>query len=169
MNYLINFNRLITYLLPPFLRKRRQIGWLMAILAPARTIHLNLLYFRRDSLWRATINGQVNRLRQALRQRFNNNQIQIVHPSTNLQQVYIYQISEVQPPVYIYQRSELKPPIYIYQMAEPIGQFDFIVTIPFSLLSAAPAIYAYVNQYKPAGRRFAIFSPTYPSGTRILP
>lgn len=169
MNYLINFNAFITYILPPFLRKRKQIAWLMVILSPARYIHLNLLYFRRYSLWRATINGQVNRLRQALRQHFNNNQIQILHPSNNLQQIYIYQINEVQPVVYIYNRSELRPPVYVYQMSEPFAQFDFIVTIPLSLVPTAPAIFSFVNQFKPAGRRFAIFSPTYPSGTRVLP
>jgi hypothetical protein len=164
----INFNAFVTWLLPSFLRKRSHIAWLLVLIKPGRDVYTWLRRYRDNTLWRATINGQVNRLRQALRQHFASNQIQIVHPTNLQQRVYIYQASEQQVPTYIYRWFEGQRP-YIYQASELTLTFDFIVVIPPGLIPRADEIYAFVNYYRPAGRSFAIFSPSYPGGLRVRP
>lgn len=165
----INFNRLITWELAPEERTRTRISWLFAITAHLRFVFRLFLQYRTNANWRATINGQVHRLRQALRQQFGNSGINIVHPQGILSNVYIYQRGEVQTPRFVYQRSENQTPVYIQNFAYYQNRFDFIVIIPPSLVSRAAEIYAFVAQYKLAGKRFAIFSPNYPNGTRVLP
>jgi hypothetical protein len=165
----INFNRLITWELPPEERSRGRIAWIFAITAHLRLVFRLFLQFRTSANWRATINGQVHRLRQALRQQYGNTSIQIVHPQGILSNVYIYQRSEAQTPTYVYRRSEIQPSVHIQNFNYYQNQFDFIVIIPLSLVSRAPEIYSFVESYKLAGKRFAIFSPNYPGGNRILP
>ncbi len=159
----------MTWLLPSFLRKVKQIAWLLSLIKPIIELHLLFLPYRLNSNYMATVNGQVNRLTHALRTVFNDNTITIIHPVNNLLIDYIYHVNEAQPPTYIYHVSESGPPLYLYPSSIIRPNFSFIVIIPNGLIARAAEIYAFVDRYRQVGYGFAIWSPNYPSGTQILP
>ena len=96
-------------------------------------------------------------MRQALRDEFNNNTIEIVHPGDYLAKAYIYLYIEARPPEYDYLDSEGHLPVeYDYLDGEYNSTLDYIVTIPASMAAQIPAITAFVNKYNLSSRRFAV-------------
>src|SRR3989339_480346 len=86
----IDINKLIQQLTPHFLNKPKQIAWLQVLLYPLVWLYSEFLTYRTAKLKEATINSQVIRFRRALRDRFENESIEIIHPEDYLSQAFIY-------------------------------------------------------------------------------
>lgn len=158
MKYTINFDKLIDqWLRPLYIGKPKVRALIAALVYPARAQHAAFLAFKAKTDQEITITIQVNRMRQALRDKFGDSTIDIVHPGDYLAEAYIYLLSEPHPDEWDYQLSEDHQPIeYDYLAGEYSSQLDYIVTIPASLAAQALQIYAFVNTYNFSSRRFAV-------------
>ena len=157
MNYGFNTNTLIKQLLPPAVRKPKQIAWLMALVKPVQDLHTAFLAYRQQALRDITITSQVNRLTKALQDKFSNDGIYLVHPLDYLDQAYVYLYAEERLPEYDYLLEENhRPKEFDYILDELNRDFDFIVRVPAILAQSNNNITAFVNKYVMAGRRFKI-------------
>lgn len=152
----VNFERLIAWLLAGYMRRPIRLAWLWVLIKPVRRIHAELLAYRDNANWRATITGSKNRLRQALRQQFGDNTIEIVDAGLIVEPVFIYRAIELQTSPTIWRASEGQPPLYLRRASEFDRPVDFIVRIPASLAGSAAAIYEFTNRYRIAGRTFRV-------------
>ena len=157
MIFNINFNKLIKWLLPHFLNKTKQIAWLSALLYPIVWLHAQYLIYRDQKLSDATINSQVIRLTKALRDKFSNLGIYILHFSDYLDQAFIYLRIEGATIEYDYiQLDNHSPADYDFLSAEYDNQYDFIVRIPVGMALKADQVNAFVQLYKFSSKRFKI-------------
>lgn len=157
MNYDIDFNKVIRWLVPHFLNKPKHIAWLTTLLTPLVWLYDQFLIYRSQKLYDATINSTVNRLTHALRQKFANNTIYIIHYSDYLDQAFIFLQIEGATPEFDYLVSDAHTPLtYDFTSSEYDNEQDFIVRIPISLASQASTVAAFVNLYKFSSKRFKV-------------
>ncbi len=141
--YGLDFNKLIQWLLPAAIRKPNMIGWLNALLAPARTLHSTFLLFSNNVRLDLEITGQVRVLEFHLNRLWSPefNHIYITD-SVSADQVYMYLESENQP---------LYLPIFISGQAT-----DFTVHLPNDLPPKEVQIRAFLNKYKLPTKRYEL-------------
>jgi hypothetical protein len=157
MNYSLNIPKLVNDYLRPIFSKPVTTAWLNALLYPLIQKHDDFLAFKAQMDAEVTITCQVNRLRQALRDKFLDDTIEIIHPGDYLANAYIYLSAEPRPDEYDYLLSEDHTPVeYDYLQGEYDAEVDYIVRIPSTLSAMYEAIYAFVNRYNFTGRRFAV-------------
>lgn len=153
----INVNKLIKWLVPHFLNKVKHLAWLQVLLFPVAWLYSEFLIYRDDKLNEATINSQVNRLTEALRHKFLDNTIYIIHITDYINQAFIYLELEGAFLEYDYLASENHVPVdYDFTQAEYDSQYDFIVRIPVALVGQTDVITAFVNKYKFSSKRFIV-------------
>ena len=154
----INYRKLITWLLPTFLRKARLFKWLYALLYPIMWLYENVLY-------RMQHDCRVIYMEKMLNEWFNvagydiqdheNTKKVYIENGFRANKTYIYQNYEYKP-VYTFLKAENKP-IYIYRAAEFLLQyFKFIVWIPLSYTYNEALLKAQINYYKLAGKSYKI-------------
>lgn len=157
--YNINFSNFIKKLLPPFLRGSRMLDWLKALIKPLQTLNTKFNEFMQRIRYKIGFNGQVVYLEHILNDYYDNTlrRIYITDGSSIPLPPYIYNKIEnrVQ---YLYNKSEAEPPLYAYNKSEYNTSVDFIVNVPAAILTAqlSQQIRALVNQYRIAGKRFAV-------------
>lgn len=152
-----NFNTLIKWLVPHYLFKPKQMAWLNALLSPLVWLFDAFTKYREQKLYDATINSQVIRLTKALRDKFNDQSIYIIHLTDYLDQAFIYLEIEGATVEYDYTDAEAHTPLdYDFIQAEYDAEFDFVVRIPVALVSATPEVKAFVNKYRFSSKRFII-------------
>jgi len=157
MNYSLNIPKLIGDYLRPLFNKPVTTAWLNALLSPVVQKHSDFLTFKAQMDADVTITCQVNRLRQALRDKFADDTIDIIHPGDYLARAFIYLSTEPSPDEYDYLESEdHEPAEYDYLAGEYDAEVDYIVRIPSSLTAMYEAIFAFVSRYNFTSRRFAI-------------
>ncbi|WP_443937105.1 hypothetical protein [Pedobacter sp. MW01-1-1] len=157
MNFNIDFNKLITWLVPHFLVKPNHLAWLKTLLFPVVWLYSEFLAYRAEKLYDATINSQVNRLTHALRKRFNNQSIYIIHLSDYTDQAFIFLEIEGATLEYDYLAMEGHTPLdYDFLQAEYDNEVDFIVRIPIGMAALSEEVKAFVNLYKFSSKRFKI-------------
>ncbi len=155
--YSFNLVKVIKSYLYPLYFKPKTNSLLLALLYPVVVKQADFLVFKARIDNDVTINIQVNRMRQALRDKFGDNTIDIVHPGDYLAKAWIYQSFEASPPEFIYQDSEGHlPNQFIYQLGEYDVQLDFIITIPTAMAVQAQAVYSFVQPYNMTSRRYAV-------------
>lgn len=119
--YSVNWNKLISWLMPTALFKPKMFGWLKSLAAPISTLHGDLLAFRKQKKYELEITGQVCKLETLLNDRFDNNLRRIyILDGEKSKRRFIYSKAEqyTQPvytvaenrPFYIYQQMKLPPP-----------------------------------------------------------
>lgn len=153
----VDINRLIQQLTPHHMNKPKHNAWLQVLLYPVVWLYAAFLTYRADKLKEATINSQVIRFTRALRDRFVNENIVIIHPVDFLGQSFIYLEIEGATLEYDYLGIEAHVPVnYDFLQAEYDIEYDFIVRIPALIASKQAAVIAFVNIYKLAGKRFKV-------------
>lgn len=157
MIFEIDLNKIIRWLTPHFLDKPKHRAWLQTLMFPIVWLYAQFLDYRSSKFRESTINSQVNRLTQALRERFGSDLIEILHFSDYLNQAFIYLELEGSVLEYDYLAIEGHVPVdYDFLQAEYDNQFDFVVRIPASLTIEQDSITAFVNKYKLVSKRFKI-------------
>ena len=157
MTYSFNITKLIKSYLYPLFYQAKINGLLLAYLYPIVQKQSDFIAFKAQMDAQATINIQYNRMVQALRDKFGDNTIDIIHPGDYLLSAFIYLSYEAHSPEFDYLASESHTPVeYDYLGGEYGSTYHYIVQIPTSLATQSAQIYAFVNKYNLTSRRFAV-------------
>ncbi|MEB0302401.1 hypothetical protein [Mucilaginibacter sp. 5C4] len=156
-NYRYDVKKMIRWLMPFFLIKPKHLAWLETLLLPVKLMYDDFLVYKDQQLREATITSETNRLTRALRDKFLDETIYIIHPDDYLEQSFIYLESEGASPEFDYLDEENHQPYtFDYLDEEFNSQYDFIVRIPEILIGNADAIRAFVKKYIFSGITFTI-------------
>jgi len=153
----IDFSKLVSNLLPWFLRGPRMTAWLKAVISPIATLHQALISFRERTIFSLQHTGQTISLEDLLNKTFN--------PGEIYPKIYIND-GERKPTVYLYNLEEGKstrmhnlgesfPPVYLRTQNEPSG-FDFTVWVHNSIPFNYDHMFSLVAGHKAAGFQFQI-------------
>lgn len=159
--YNIDFSKLISDLLPAFLRKNRMIAWLEVLLTPLQTLYNAFLSYRSSTAYSINFTGQVLSLEYLLNDTFFGNgtyKLIYITDGERREPVYVFQQLE-NIPAYFHNVGEVYDPVYLYNSDEPTG-YDFVVWVPgaFNFPPDKPLEYliGLVNKHKAAGFQFEI-------------
>lgn len=163
----VDFNIIIQLLLPPFLRKSKNIEWLKALVKPLIDVYTIFTTYRSSTIYSLSFTGQVIYLEKLLNDTYNSGLTGIYIKDDNLMSVpFIFNKSEGVVNVYLYNFSESATPFYLYNQSAFISQNDFIVMVPAVIYSTLQQnnnqglnnMTALIKLYKLAGKRFTIQS-----------
>ncbi|TAE80367.1 MAG: hypothetical protein EAY81_10525 [Bacteroidetes bacterium] len=154
MVFNIDFDKLILWLLPTFLRKAKMYAYLQCLCRPVVMLYADFTKNREANLYKMAHNGQVFSLQKVLNDRFDNIQRRIyIGDGLTKERIYIYTTPETKP---IFLQT-----IYLYNSADyGDSGVDFIVWIPLSVTMGNQAIIeakALIDFYKRASKRYKIY------------
>ena len=157
--YIINFFNFAKQILPPFLRKTRQLDWLRALLKPLQNLHTAMHNFMRGIRYRIGFNGQVIYLEHILNDYHDDILRRIFIADGNVLglPLYVYNKLEARPK-FIRNKSEAAALVYLRNRSEYNSSSDFDVNVPSVILTPelAQQIRALIMQYRIAGKRFRV-------------
>lgn len=157
--YNIDFIRLITDLLPSFMKKTVIVAWLKSLLKPVQILYSEFITFETEKMYEATYSGQVAELEFILNDYYYNDgtlRTIYIDDSIENEEIYIYQQSELQNETYIYNTAENEVDSIIYNSDEAGVSFNFIVYVPIGLIFDRDYLRSLVTKYKIAGPTFTI-------------
>jgi hypothetical protein len=156
--YSFDINKMIVRLMPEFLIKPIHLAWLKVLNAPLKQRYADFLIYRQQHLADATINSSVNRLTQALWDKFDSTQsIYLLQSTDYLDEAFIYLESDGATPAYDYLISDnVEPYDYDFLNTEYNSNYNFIVRIPVALVAQTNAIYNFVATYVFSGITFTV-------------
>lgn len=153
MWYNVDFIKLVTSLLPTFLRKPLIKGLIKALTAPIASIYYDWVLMREDHLYKLQHNGQVCYLRKSLNDKFD----------PDYRRIYIgegYSFDRE----YIFTRSESQPVHLGAMILHPSTSYagtnvDFIVYVPDAIKTAQVyALHAHIEYYREGVKRYNLES-----------
>ncbi len=156
--YIVNWNKLLTWLLPEVLRKPKVLAFMNALVYPIQLLHIDLLRFKKQKEYQLSINSQVCRMQAMLNDYYDSGLRRIYIGDGQLgNEVYLFQDSE-NSPIGLFTDAENNPE-YVYNDNELVGTVaDFIVYIP-NVLNGSINInemVSLVNQNKLPGKKWQI-------------
>lgn len=154
--YIIDYNKLLVWLLPTFLRRVKLSKWLKVLLHPITILYNDFLKYRKRVNYKLSHNSQVCYLQKVLNDSFDTEQKRIyIKNGLFIQALYVYSPQE-NLPVYIDTQ-------YIYSDEDLIGrQDDFIVLVPSQLKPSNPiALEGFLNDMKALINEYKLASKTY--------
>ena len=140
----VNWTSLILWLLPSPVRTAWMVNWLLALISPIMTIHAYLITLRRQARTEILTTGQVRILRAYLNSRFD----------LLLKRINIITLA-AEEQKFIYLASENKP-LYLPVFLTSGDGYDFIVEVPFDLMSYESDLKAIVNKFKLPTKKYYI-------------
>jgi len=153
----IDFNNIIQLMLPPFLRKPKNIEWLKALVKPVIDLYIIFYAYRTQTLYSLCITGQVIYLEKLLNDKFNNGNVGIYIADGSYNNApFLYNTAEARPDTFIYKTSEGKPDLFLYNTAEYMIGNDFIVMVPVAITFDSNEMKSLINLYKLAGKQYSI-------------
>lgn len=156
MWYNVDIYKLGAYLLPPFLRKKRMYAFLCVFLYPFYWLCKMFKDYRKTSLRKLNVNGQVAYIEKMLNDvfEFENREIYITDSDALKPNVAdMYRDPSVTMTIYP-ESSEEK--LYLESGDESIKSEDYIVNVPSFLADKLEVIKTIVEYNKPAGRTYKI-------------
>ena len=132
------------------------IAFLHVLLFPLRTLYNRFTELRRRSERRLAITGQAISLIEALRQRYRLHEGVIYITEPTEQQCYLFLKEEGQLSSTGYLTREQRPAFNVRYKEEGGTEPDFTLHLPDFLASEEPEIRRFLDQYKPAGKRYAL-------------
>lgn len=165
VSYDIFIDKLLSNLLPTIYRTESVFNYIRCIFNTLNLFWYNqFITTRIDLIQETRVNGTKIVLEKWLREYFDNNLINIVNSTSEVDLTYIYQEDEagsIQDNSYIYLRGEspLSDQVYIFKKSEAIVEFDFIVEIPSDVISSGNSITeikAIVDKFKYMGTSYEI-------------
>jgi hypothetical protein len=161
-NYSWDLTRFVTYMLPSFLRKTKQISWLKALLAPMDRLNSELVTFATDTRYALNFTGQVISLERLLNDTFDNSLRRIYISDGNRQEKFVALTGSNNPPTpeQVIFRSEASSftgeNFAVYSQSDSNQVYDFQVNVPTGLSYNAGQLNALMNKYKKAGKKYNI-------------
>ena len=156
MWYNVDIYKLGAYLLPPFLRKKRMYAFLCVFLYPFYWLCKMFKEYRKTSLRKLIVNGQVAYIEKMLNDEFEfeNREIYITDSDALKPNVAdMYRDPSVTMTIYP-ENSEEK--LNLESGHESIKSEDYIVNVPSFLADKLEVIKTIVEYNKPAGRTYKI-------------
>lgn len=157
--YSIDFEKLISDLLPWFMRTPSVKSWLKSLIYPVQMLYADFLIFRTEQLFNTKLSGQVAHIEYALNHTYYGDgtvrRILIVD-SAFVPTVTLYNAQEEEESVYIFNTAEAETGLYLFNTDESIDQTDFTVLVPESLVFDEPKMQSTITNFKQAGSKFAI-------------
>ena len=96
--YIIDYNKLVVWLLPTFLRKVKLFTWLQVLIAPIKELYSDFLKFRKRVNYKLSHNSQVCYLQKVLNDVFDTELKRIyIENGIFLQALYVYTPEEQLP------------------------------------------------------------------------
>lgn len=156
MWYNVDIYKLGAYLLPPFLRKKRMYAFLCVLLFPFYCLCKIFKDYRKASLQKLNVNGQVAYIEKML-----NNEFELEHQeiyitdseSLRLNLSDLYSDASVTMTVYPDNSEDV---LYLESGNESVKSEDYIVNVPSFLEDQIERIRTLVEYNKPAGRTYKI-------------
>ncbi|BAV09404.1 hypothetical protein SAMN05421788_101840 [Filimonas lacunae] len=153
--YNVEWKKLVNWLTPVTLRKKKLLALLYALVSPINDLHTRFITYKKNIDYRLKINYQVCFLQAALNDRFDytGRRIQIVR-SRQFDPQPLFLLPENKPMVLNARPGTGK---ILYTKSET-GQFtaDFIIKIPASLQYDLSELTAFVNSYIVQCRTFKV-------------
>ncbi|WP_294536891.1 hypothetical protein [uncultured Bacteroides sp.] len=157
MWYELDMVKLAQLLLPPFLRKPRLFSFIRVLVAPFSHLHDVFMSYRKQSMNRIVITGQVISLETNLNEMFflKNNEIYIT--DVPAESFYMYNDDEPFPGLMMYNDDEESPEQEFWRN-DGEGRYDgdFIVNVPSFLRDYESQIRIFLDTYKVVGRKYII-------------
>ncbi len=154
--YAVNWNKLVSWLLPSELFKPKMFAWCKALIAPISTLHGLFLAFRKQKNYELAITGQVCLLEKLLNDKFDTAQRRIyITDGEKTKRKYAFTASEFVPlPTYTVAENK---PLFIYQDGEiSTTTYHFIVNVPTILRFNNDVMISLLNTFKLPSRKFNI-------------
>jgi hypothetical protein len=151
----VDFNTLITWLLPPMLRQTIFYAWMQALCQPIVSMYNQFMTYRTQDLYDVNHDSRVFSMQAVCNDSFDATLRRIyITDGLNKERIYIYLREENQPVC-------IDPPIYIWNPADYNDTgVDFIVWVPTALnLNATQQVQlnALITTYKLASKRYVIY------------
>lgn len=153
----IDYNKLISDLLPWFHRRPVLLAWLKVLVSPVVSLYNDFIQFRETNVFSASLTGQVISLEFMLNKVF--------YGDGTLRHIYISDGERLLPPyvfnkeenkvLFLFNSNETHDPVYMYRIGETTG-YDFIVWVPTSLVFDAAYMRGLIEKHKAAGFQFQI-------------
>lgn len=152
----IDFNTLISQLLPPRKRSPRMLNWMGALVKSLNTVKTAFYGYYNTVQYNLQFNGQVINLEHVLNDAFDDTlrRIEIVDAVEN-PTTYLFNVIEGNELTYLFNTSEGSP-LYLYNNQEYATQDDFIVEVPVGLAYTEVEMRALINKYKHSAMRYSI-------------
>jgi hypothetical protein len=157
--YSIDFEILISDLLPWFLRTVTFKSWISSLLYPLQVLYADFLTFRTEQMFRVQLSGQVAHLEFALNYLYYGDGTLrriIISDSYYVPSLTVYNATETEESIFVFNSSESEASLFLLNTAESIDETDFIVLVPEALLFDENKMRSTVNIFKLAGSRFLI-------------
>lgn len=158
----IDFNKLISQLLPHFLRKTALMAWLNCLMAPLVWLYNQFRIFRDEMLYEVKISGQLAYLEYMLNDKFcSDGKLRTIYITDNEDQtleLFTFNSHEIEPETFIYNTGEIpSEDTYLYNI-DDAGQssVDFTVWVPAALTFDNDYMNSLVVKYKLAGTTFQL-------------
>ncbi len=158
--YGINFNRLITWLVPPVLRITFWLEWFKVLTAPVKVLYTDFKRYREETNYKLAITPQVCCLERAVNDSFDSELRRVTITDTGDRDITFIHPDEAQIPLITHAEGLGKDneiPL-IHSDAGYIGSgYDFFVNLPFQLNKPEEyRLKALLNENKLPGKRYQI-------------
>ena len=156
--YIVNWTKLLNWLLPEVLRKPKLLAFMKALVYPINLLHNDLLRFKKQKEYQLSINSQVCRLQALLNDRYDSFNRRLYIDDGQLgNEVYVFTDAE-DSPLGLFTAAENNP-VDVYNDYELHGTAaDFIVFIPNALNGSINIndLVSLVNQNKLPGKKWQV-------------
>jgi len=156
-NYTWDFTKLVTYLLPSFLRTDKHIGWLKSLCTPTNTKHTEFVTFTEEKLYEQNFTGQVISLERLLNDQFDDTLRRIYITDGNREEVFIFNGSggfAVGNETFAYFESGTGAYSFLGDNSSLL--YDFVVNVPVALTYDSAIFNRLIAKYKLAGKKYII-------------
>lgn len=152
----VRFDILTRLLIPPRLRKPRQLAWLNALVSPFNRVYQNFKRGREANLYKLKVTGQVVYLEAMLNDRYDVAQRRIrITDSITYPPVYFYTEPE-QKNVPFYQDAEETPVFFFTEEEAGVQLADFWVLVPSGVVFNEQQMRADIDYFKLPTRKYKI-------------
>ena len=156
MWYNVDIYKLGAYLIPPFLRKKRMYAFFCAFLAPFHGICKMFKDYRKASLQKLNVNGQVIYIEKRLCDEFELEYRDIyITDSVSLKSNIADMYSDASVTMAVYPKNSADK-LYLESGEVSAKTEDYIVNVPSFLSDKIEVIQNIVEYNKPAGRTYKI-------------
>lgn len=154
--YNINWNKLVSWLIPNELFFPKVLAWCKSIVSPVSTLHGNFLAFRKQKNYELNINSQVCKLEKLLNDKFDNTFRRIYITDGELsKKKYVFTTNEFVPlPIYTLAENN---PLFIYKEGEiTTNTYHFIVNVPSGIRYSNNVMISVLNTFKLPSKKYDI-------------
>lgn len=157
MKYNFNITKSIKAMIPAFMRREKQVDWLVSLTRPIVFVHNQFLIFIDDTEKRLKWNGQSISIKYLLQDKFDGS-FDIINQNLTARPFYVYGAGDTRNPKVFNSGNMLNP------LALEVNEFDpdavdFIINVSSATIPDEPTkeeVIALVKEYKLHSKRFKI-------------